>query len=205
MPGFLHNLFLPLWTPRRGLERLLRDPAGPAHAGLALLMLGLAYSLTLAVGYLRGFGAVTPPFVAIPAESYYAWEAVFAPAVFFVVAVLFAGTARLICRAFGGTGRFEPLFALTGIALTLPMALTMWLPETVLIVLFPAARASAMGGFAVLPIWLDTSRQVVGIVWPLAIIAMGLKRSEGCGWGLAVSATILAFLPGAALIALLIR
>lgn len=202
--GFSY-LFSPIHRPILSIEMFLCDPRRTTYAALGLWLLGILYTVTVAVGYQRGFGAVVPPLLAIPAEEYYFWQSFFCMPLFFVVAILFAGSARLLASLFRGRGSFEDDFALVGIALVFPIFLTMWLPESALILLFPGARAGSLGGFALLPFWADALRQLAGIVWPLVFVAFGLRRAESLSGLQAALVTVLAFLPAAALMAVFVR
>ena len=81
----------------------------------------------------RDFGAQVAPFLRIAAERYYFWQCFFQIPLFLLTNVVFAGTARLLAAACGGRGSYEDIFALCCTAMTLPMFLTMWLPETLFI------------------------------------------------------------------------
>ena len=102
----LGYLTSPLYRPALSLEMFLCDPRRVTYASLGLLALGALYTITVSVGYQRGFGAVVPPLLTIPPEDYYFWQAFFCLPLFFLVAVLFAGCARLIAAMFGGRGSF---------------------------------------------------------------------------------------------------
>jgi len=201
----LGYLFSPIYKPALSIEMFLCDPRRVTYAVLGLLLLGVLYTITVAVGFQRGFGAVVPPLLTIPAADYYFWQTFFCLPLLFTVAILFAGSARLLASLFRGRGHFEDTFAIVGVALVFPIFLTMWLPESALIIALPSARAEPLGGFAFLPSWADALRQIVGIAWPLGFVALGLKRTEDLGLGQALAVSLLAFLPAAALIAVFIR
>jgi len=72
--------------------------------------------------------------------------------VFFLGAIVFAGTARLLAALLGGNGTFVLGISVYSVPLVLPPLLTMWQPKTILMVFFPAARLTPLGGFAVIPL-----------------------------------------------------
>jgi hypothetical protein len=74
-----------------------------------------------------------------------------------------------------------------------------------LIFFLPQMRLVPLGGFKLFPIWVDISRQLVGILWPLCITVLGIIRSEGLTWVQSTFVTLIAFLPTAVLMMLFIR
>lgn len=198
-------ILIPIYQPRAKLQSFLNDTSKVLYAFMALFTLGILYTITIYIGYRHGFGAVVKPFLAIPAEQYYFWETFFALPVFLMIAIVFAGLCRLIAHIFNGSGSFENIFSIYCISITLPMFLTMWLPESMLIIFFPSQRATELGGFKIFPVWIDALRQIAGIVWPLIITVMGIKISERMNWGKSILAAIIAFVPTALLIVIFIR
>ena len=174
-------------------------------SAVLLLIMGVLYTFTVFVGWRNGFGAVTTPFLNLPAEDYYLYETFFCLPVFFLIAVVFGGVSRLLAMAVGGRGNFESNFTVYVTCSVLPMFLTMWLPETVLMVFFPAARAENLGGFPGLPVWLDAVRQIAGIVWPLAVAVVGIRISEKIGVFRSLFVTLATFLVCAGLMIVFIR
>jgi hypothetical protein len=169
------------------------------------LLIGGLYTVAVYVGYLHGFGAVLTPFLRIPAERYYFWQTFFCIPAYFLVAIVFAGAARLAAAAFHGRGSFENVFALYALSLVLPMLITMWLPEALVMIVFPSQRLGPLGGFRFWPSWFDDLRQLAGVLWPLAITVYGIHRSEKTRPVQSLLVGLIAFLPAVALILLLIR
>ena len=124
---------------------------------------------------------------------------------FLLTGVVFSGTARLLAAAFGGSGKFERIFALNCVAMTLPMFLTMWLPETVLFLISNYAQEIQSFRENLLINLIHTTRQLVGILWPMVIIVIGITISEKIKWYAATVVTVLAMLPTAALMVIFIR
>ena len=118
--------------------------------------------------------------------------------------LLALGFACRAAMAFGGRGRFEDVFAVCGVAMTLPMLLTMWVPETIIFIAAPPGWAPA-GAWGTVVTVFHVARQVAGIAWPLVVIARTLARAERIGGWAAAAVTAVAFLPVAALMAVFIR
>jgi hypothetical protein len=205
LKNFLTYLFIPLYRPNRHLPRLIADRHQVGYAVLALLLIGVLYTVIVYIGSTRGFGAVTPPVLNIAPEDYYRWETFFGLPVYFIIAIVFAGTARLIAHGLRGTGSYESLFAIYGVTSVVPMVILLWIPEAILMVLLPDQRTQPLGGATFLPPWLDAARQILSFVWPLIITWLGIKYAEQLnGWRSAI-VTVCAFIPTAVLILVFIR
>jgi hypothetical protein len=194
----------PVLRPRAALQALLADRHQVAYALLIYLFLGAIYTLTVQMAYARGFGAQVTPFLAIPAQRYYFWQRFYQIPLFLVAFIVFAGSARLMASAFRGQGSFENAFALCAAAMTLPMLLTMWVPETILFyATAPGYTPPGAWGLA----WqlFHALRQIAGILWPLVLIGRGLARAERIGGAAAALVTAVAFLPTGALMVVFIR
>jgi hypothetical protein len=98
--------------------------------------------------------------------------------------ILHAGAARLVRRAWGGTGTFEDLFALLGFGYVL-IALIVGVPDLVMglfdVVLLPVGPHVILGTF-----------------WYFALSLFALKESEHVAWPAACAAGTLGFLTNAA-------
>jgi len=202
---FFTHLFIPLYRPNRNLTRLIADRHRVGYAVLALLLIGVLYTIIVYIGSTRGFGAVTPPVLNIAPEDYYRWETIFGLPVYFISAIVFAGTARLIAHGLQGTGSYESLFAIYGVASVLPMVILLWIPEAILMVLLPDQRTQPLGGATFLPSWLDAARQILSFVWPLVITWLGVRYAEHLGGWRSALVTVGAFIPTAVLVLVFIR
>jgi len=202
---FLQYLLMPVYKPGSGLRQLIFDRRSVAYASLAIFLLGLLYSIALYSGYRHGFGAVTPPALNISAAQYYLWEAFFGIPVYFATAILFAGTARLLAMAWHGQGSFELLYAMYGLFSFLPMFILLWLPEAALMIFFPEQKSQPLGGFALMPAWLDAARQILSVLWTLALLWLGVRQSERLSWASSLLVTLLGFIPTSAIVLIFIR
>lgn len=202
----LRYLLLPVYRPRDGVRQLLAEeqPRKLAYALLVFLFLGVIYTVSVQAAYMRGFGAQVTPFIAIPAARYYFWQRFYQIPLFVLINVVFAGTARLVAAAFKGSGTYEDAFSLCCLAMTFPMFLTMWLPETIMFFATPVGFWPA-GAWGTVWLWFQILRQVAGVVWPLIVLASGIAVSERIGWLSAAIVTLVAFLPTGALMVIFIR
>jgi hypothetical protein len=189
--------FLPLCKPGDTLDQFLAEKQYLLYSIGIFLFLGIMYTLSVQVAYMQGAGAVVEPFLKIPAADYYRYQRFYQIPFFFITSILFAGTARLLAVGFGGRGTFEKIFAVFCIAQTLPMFITMWIPETFCFIFFP--------GQSVIPLTIDIIRQGAGILWPLAITVAGIRKIEGVGFGIASAIVCSAALPVVAQMVIFIR
>lgn len=176
-----------------------------AFSFLLILILGILYTFTVVMGYNNGFGAVVTPFLSIQPEKYYFYQAFFCIPIFFIIAIIFAGTSRLLSFAIGGKGIFEDNFVIYCTASLVPTIITMWVPETVLIVFFPDLRAAPLGGFNMIPAWLDIARQIIGVVWPMIISIIGINVSEKVGVLKSIVVSTASFIVCASIMIIFIR
>jgi hypothetical protein len=166
-----------IW-PRSTTEKLLNDPRRLQMGTIAWLLLSCLYGMVAYVGGLNGLGAVTPPFLPIPAAQYYLWMGPLTPIIYLVVYVLLAGMIELGSKLVGGIGNFEDTFSVVALGHCLPIFLTMWLFEMPVLVFWPGWRRSALGGLGYMPEWLDSGRQVVGVLWVVIILILAVGRVQ---------------------------
>ena len=191
--------------PKSTYTRIFANPHKVGISSLLLFVLGICYTFTVIVGYKNGFGAVVTPMLNIPPEKYYFYEAFFGIPVFFMIAVVFGGVTRLLSVIFKGEGSFENNFSVYCTSSIIPTLITMWLPETLLIVFFPDMRAQPLGGFEVLPIWADAVRQIAGVVWPMIVSIIGLSVSEKISYWKSTLISVIAFVICAGIMVIIIR
>lgn len=195
----------PIHRPVRRLEELLEDPHRVGYASLVILFLGCAYSVTVLIGYSKGFGAITAPWLAIPAEDYYLWEAFFTLPTFFLLMIVLSGVGRLLALMLKGSGSFESNFSVFAVATSLPMFALLWVPETTFIIFFADWRLEPLGGIGFIPVWLDALRQMLFAVWSVVIAVIGISTSERLTWTSSVVVVVGAFIPYAVLTLVFIR
>lgn len=193
----LRYVLIPAYRPADGLDHLLEDRKHLLYGTIIFLFLGIVYTISVQLAVSRGIGPAVEPFLKIPTNRYYLIQRFWQIPFFFVTTIVFAGIVRLLSEIAGGRGSFERLFSVLCIAQTLPMFLTMWLPETIGFLFFP--------GKAIFPLWLDVARQVAGVVWPLVITVLGIGKSEKIHPAFAVLFTLIAALPMTALMVIFVR
>ncbi len=203
--SLLKYFFIPIYRPKHSMIQLLEDKHKMGYSFSIFLFLGLIYTLTVFIGYKNGFGAVEEPFIKIPAEDYYFWQMFYQIPLFIIIAILFAGTARIIAIPFKGKGAFEDAFSICCISLTFPMFLLLWVPESLLVIIFPDQRLTPLGGFKIYPMWFDYIRVLAGIIWPIVIMIMGITISEKVKWSYSLIITLVASIPLTVLIIIFIR
>ncbi len=186
--------FVVFYNVKINFEKIFADNKKLGKASLFLFFIAVLYTFTVGIGYTNGFGAVVEPILKIPADEYYYYEMFFAIPLFFIIAVVFGGVSRLFSHIIGGKGSFENNYAIYATVSVVPTFITMWLPETVLIVFMPHMRAEPLGGFKNMPIWLDAARQIFGLLWPLVIAVVGIRISEKISYLKAFIVTFFSFL-----------
>ena len=197
MNDLLSFFLLPLIRPRVTLTRLLAHEHRLGLSLVVFLFLCVIYTFSVQLAYSRGIGAQIEPFVTIPAAEYYFYQRFWQIPFFLLTSVLFAGVARLAAIPLGGHGRFEDLLCVGLVAQTLPMFLTMWLPETFMFVFLP--------GTPIHPFWLDVTRQLAGIVWAMVIMTMGISQAERLSWPRSVVVVLAGAIPMTALMVIFVR
>ncbi|HVN11615.1 MAG TPA: hypothetical protein VMT69_05955 [Kineosporiaceae bacterium] len=110
----------------RRAERLLRSPTRVRRGVLWLFATGAGYAAVIAV---LAWGGDRPgsfaPWLRIPDETYFWWEAVFIGPVIVAGGLLAATVVYLLARTAGGGGGFDDTLALTGPAVAFGTAFTL--------------------------------------------------------------------------------
>lgn len=197
MNDLLRFFLLPVYQPIKNIHLLVKSKKKITYSVLIFLFLGIIYTISVQLAYMKGLGASVEPFIKIPAKNYYFWQRFYQIPFFFMTSIIFAGTVRLLSVMFSGAGRYEDHFCIFAIAQTLPMFVTMWIPETIYFIFFSKAT--------VMPIWFDVSRQIIGIVWPLIITVSGISIIENIKWYQSLFISLIASVPTVLLMVLFIR
>lgn len=195
--SLLRFFLLPAYRPVRGIYSLITHPHKVAYSLVIFLVLGILYTLSVHLAYSKGLGAVTVPFLKIPAGEYYFWQRFWQIPFFFLTTILYAGTVRLLAVSVHGTGNFIDLFCLFCVSQTLPMFLTLWLPETILFMFYP--------GHVINPAWLDVTRQICGTLWPVILTIIGIGIIENIKWYFSILFALIASIPVAGLMVIFVR
>lgn len=144
----------------RLMARRLADPRRLSKGLWALLAIGLAYAACILLLALGGARPNPAPWLAIPPERYFVWEAVFIAPVMFAGGVLAAGSLHLLARAAGGDGRFDDAMALCAHAIALA-TLTTVVPDTLVGLLLCAGVVSPAAWMAAI----TQPTAVLALVW----------------------------------------
>jgi hypothetical protein len=193
----LSYFLLPVFKPFRNLDLLIQDEHKVRRSTIIFLFLGIIYTISVQLAYMQGFGAVIQPFLNIPAQDYYAWQRFFQIPLFFITTILFAGIVRLLSATTGGRGSFENVYSILCVCQTFPMFLTMWIPETINFIFYP--------GQHIYPEWFNIGRQISGIIWPLVLVTIGIRKSEQIKWHWSILFMLVASVPMVALMVIFIR
>jgi len=197
MSLLLRFFFIPLYKPKVGILLLINHKNKLRFSILIFLFLGIIYTLSVQLAYSRDIRPAVEPFFKIPVEDYYFYQRYWQILFFFLTTILFAGTLRLLSALLNGQGNFIDLFCIFCVSQTFPMFLTMWLPETILFVFYP--------GKIIKPVWLDVIRQVIGLIWPLALIVYSVIMIEKLKWYFSLILTLIAAIPIIRLMIIFVR
>jgi len=84
----------------------------------------LFYCLIYVMGslwlYFKGFTPFVKPWIKLPEDVYYLVQAFYILPLVFLMWILGTGVLHILCRQFGGKGRFEVLLLMTGYSLWAP-------------------------------------------------------------------------------------
>jgi len=84
----------------------------------------LVYCLIYIMGslwlYFRGFTPFVKPWIKLPEDVYYLVQAFYLLPLVFLMWILGTGVLHILCKQFGGNGRFEVLLIMTGYSLWAP-------------------------------------------------------------------------------------
>lgn len=175
--------------PGRTFQALQSDPKMISSGFKAILLIGLLYSLTVAVLAAGGALITAPAVIAISAENYYFFEMFFALPVVAAGWILAAGFARLLGNVGKWSGSFEGTLAALGFAVAVPMFVT-WIPETVFAALLLLGMTQeefmdlmAQPGFFQIFGW---AYQIAAVAWMLVLIMIAVGISQKLKWWRAV-------------------
>ena len=205
MKRFLYYLLLPLYQFNKKTDELYKDDKKIAVSLSILVFVGVLYTLTCLLLYLKGVVPILTPWLAIELEKYYLYLTFFTIPLFVLLAITFAGVFRVIAEILGGKGSFENTFALYGIVIVLPLILTMWIPETVVTIFIKDVGNKTQEGNLIIPLWIDIPRQVIGVIWPFILSIIGLKKSEKLSWLKTIISGSIAFIVYTVLVLIFIR
>jgi hypothetical protein len=183
------------FSPGPTTERLLLDPRRLRHGVVAWAIIGVIYGAVAFIGGLNGFGPMVEPLLRVPAESYYLWMGALTPAIYLLHFLVLAGLAHLLARGVRGTGSFDDTFSVVSLTFFLPVFVTMWVFEAPALVFLSGPDVAEAGHLPYLPLWLDAGRQLVGVLWILAILIVALARVQRISLARSLAVTLAATIP----------
>jgi hypothetical protein len=197
-------------------------PAGAFHALLSVdrqtrtaigrtsaIGLGLLYSFTVAALQAGGAEPVVKPTLPIARRRYYFWLTFLTVPTFAAIWLTASQAAHTAARTLGGHGTADDTRAAMGVALSLPVLITMWIPETIMAVLLVTGRSSwqemRRWGEHGTGLVFHVLRQVLGGLCMLMLTTVALRHVHGLSWPRAALAALAGLAPAGGLTALLIR
>lgn len=118
LSGFLQDFLRAFYSPKRLYFDLARNPkSGSWFCVLIYSLVYVAGSLWL---YYYGFTPFVEPWITLTPERYYLVQAFYILPLVYLMWILGTGVLHLLSQLFGGRGRFETVFNMTGYALWAP-------------------------------------------------------------------------------------
>lgn len=180
--NFLFYVWGTLIHPRAAFDRLLAEPNPLVYGGLAILLVGILYTIAQFVGYLNGFGPCWKPFLPIAEKEYYFYQTFFTIPVFWLTTLVFASVVQFFSGFFGGKGKFEDCVAVFGFSLHITMIPLMLIPETIMFIFNFHLPGDELCGTTGLGPVADTVRMGAAALWPVIVTFIGLKEVHQYSW-----------------------
>jgi hypothetical protein len=174
--GLRYGLAAILW-PVAVFDEMRLEPQRLSIGLWLLFLFSLAYSLTVLIFYLRQILPGVTPWIPIPLDRYYLYQACWTIPWGMGTGLMMAGTAHV----FGVLGRrdaegcrFDDGMTVAALSWLVPSFVLMWLPETFIV---PFAGNHAWPG------WVDLVRlAVLSPAWQIALATIGMRRLYNTGW-----------------------
>ncbi len=161
-------------SPQRAVLNLVDDPQRFKVGLFCVLALGVLYAITAFRLYTVGIPATTPPFLKLPADSYYLYE------VFFVIPVDLAGWLLMGSTIFllhsQSKRDYKDVLAVLGLPYAILVFPLMWLPETVVAFGWPQIWMSDWWQF------MTPIRSALGTIWVYIGCVLAVKELYGSSW-----------------------
>ena len=150
-------------------EGQMRRPDRLRRGLSALAAIAAGYAVAIVLLALGGAAPGTAPWLALPTETYFYWEATFIAPVIFAAGLLAAATMQLLARAAGGRGSFEGTLALLGPAIAISTLATL-IPDT-------GIALALIAGVVEPAVWM---RGITSASWVLAAVWVYLVAYVTC-------------------------
>jgi hypothetical protein len=161
------------------------EPKKVSKAFRAMLLVGILYTITVAMLAAGGALITAPAFIKLSPENYYFYEMFFVLPVFILGWILAAGFAHLLSRWAKGNGTYEGTLSALGLALSVPFFLT-WIPETAfaILLLLGMKQEEFMELTAQPGLWqfLGFAYQGVAAAWMLVLFILAVAASQRLRW-----------------------
>jgi hypothetical protein len=172
---FVWNLVV---KPSSTLKKLLTLKDRNKFCAIFLIILEILYTVTM-IGYtVAGIKIFYPTFTKIPPESQHFWDIFLTAPVTFFCMLLVIGFIHLLSKIFKSKGKYEDLFIVVTIAVTLPFYVT-WFFDTVMLVLIIISN-TYVNSFLHKIISSDLNKIIINIIYMLPCLIWNfilLKKS----------------------------
>lgn len=187
----------------------LRPRPRKAVGAGSVIATGVLYSVTCALLQRGGARPVVRPVLPIPSDRYYRWFTYLTLPTFLAIWLTYAISAHRIAQRLNGAGSAGDTLALTAPALSVPLVVTMWVPETAMALLLVSGRFSwdemRAWGERQPGLGFHVARQAAGGLWMLALGTVAVREVHRLSASRALLASIAGALPAGALIGITIR
>ncbi len=196
--------------PARAFRELVSMEQSTRAVGrTSVVGLGVLYSVTVAALQAGGAEPVVKPALPIARRRYYFWLTFLTVPTFAAFWLTASQATQGAARRLGGRGRASDTRSALGGALSVPVFITMWVPETVMALLLVTGRSSWAGmrrwGEHGAGLVFHVARQVLGVVWAFALATVAVRQVHGLSWPKAALAAGAGMAPAGGITALVIR
>lgn len=156
--GYLSYFYGIIIHPKSTIKSLIEDPNRLRVGFFAVLLLGVLYTANYYIGYMNGhYPASFEPFLRLPTEGYYLYNALFNLPISILSWLLFGCTIYLSIPQ--NDVRFEDTLAVLGLPYGILILPLMWVPEIVMTIGWPNWYYESW--------WMQLTviRVVLGTVW----------------------------------------
>lgn len=118
MKNFIKDFFRSFYSPKSLYIGISKGK--PSNSWLCVLIYCLVYVVGSLWLYSEGFTPFVETWIKLPKESYYLIQSFYIIPLVFLMWILGTGVLHVLSKFFGGSGRFDTLFIMTGYSLWAP-------------------------------------------------------------------------------------